>query len=95
MDAVTNVPLPVNEPIRQYPPGSSDRAALEHKVKELAGERADLIMIIGGQRRAGEGEPVDVVAPHNHRQVLGSLRNATDADAVSYTHLTLPTICSV
>jgi len=83
MDAVTNVPPPVNEPIRQYPPGSADRAALEHKVKELAGERADLTMIIGGQRRAGEGEPVDVVAPHNHRHVLGSLRNATDADVAA------------
>jgi 1-pyrroline-5-carboxylate dehydrogenase len=81
MDAITNVPPPVNEPIRQYPPGSTDRAGLEHKIKELAGDRAELTMIIGGQRRAGEGEPVDVVAPHNHRQVLGSLRNATDAAA--------------
>jgi 1-pyrroline-5-carboxylate dehydrogenase len=83
MDAVTNVPLPVNEPIRQYPPGSADRAALEHKIKELAGERTGLTMIIGGQRRAGEGEPVDVVAPHNHRHVLGSFRNATGADVAA------------
>jgi len=83
MDAVTNVPSPVNEPIRQYPPGSADRAGLEHKIKELAGDRAELTMIIGGERRAGEGEPVDVVAPHNHRQVLGSLRNATDADVAA------------
>jgi 1-pyrroline-5-carboxylate dehydrogenase len=83
MDAVTNVPPPVNEPIRQYPPGSTDRAGLEHKIKELAGDRAELTMIIGGQRRAGEGEPADVVAPHNHRQVLGSLRNATDADVAA------------
>jgi 1-pyrroline-5-carboxylate dehydrogenase len=83
MDAVTNVPRPVNEPIRQYPPGSADRAALEHKIKELAGERAELTMIIGGQRRAGEGEPVDVVAPHNHRHVLGSLSNATGTDVAA------------
>ena len=32
MDAVTTVPPPANEPIRQYPPGSPDRAALEGKV---------------------------------------------------------------
>jgi 1-pyrroline-5-carboxylate dehydrogenase len=83
MDAVTNVPPPVNEPVRQYPPGSADRAALEHKVKELAGDRADLTMAIGGQPWAGEGEPADVVAPHNHRQVLGTLRNATDADVAA------------
>ena len=38
MDAVTNVPPPVNEPVRQYPPGSADRTALEHKIKELAAD---------------------------------------------------------
>ena len=83
MDAVTNVPPPVNEPVRQHPPGSADRAALEHQIKEQAGERAELTMIIGGERWAGAGEPVDVVAPHNHRHVLGSLRNATDADVAA------------
>ena len=25
MDAVTSVPVPANEPVRQYPPGSQDR----------------------------------------------------------------------
>jgi 1-pyrroline-5-carboxylate dehydrogenase len=80
MDGVTNVPVPANEPVRMYPPGSPDRAALESKVKELAGEHAELTMTIGGHRRLGGGEPVDVVAPHNHRHVLGTLRNATDED---------------
>ena len=79
MDAVTNVPVPGNEPIKGYAPGSPERAALEQKIKELAGERAELTMTIGGQQRPGGGEPVDVVQPHNHRHVLGQLRNATDA----------------
>ena len=51
MDAVTNVPPPHNEPVRQYPPGSPDRAVLEGKLKELAGERAELTMTIGGRQR--------------------------------------------
>ena len=55
MDAVTNVPVPVNEPVRQYPPGSQDRAALESKIKELASGQADLTMTIGGRRRLGGG----------------------------------------
>ncbi len=80
MDAVTNVPFVGNEPIKGYAPGSPERAALEQKIKELAGERADLTMTIGGQQRQGAGEPVDVVQPHNHRHVLGQLRNATPAD---------------
>ena len=50
-DAVTNVPVPGNEPVRVYPPGSQERAALEGRIKELAGERAELTMTIGGQQR--------------------------------------------
>jgi 1-pyrroline-5-carboxylate dehydrogenase len=80
MDAVTNVPLPVNEPVRTYAPGSTERAALENRVKELAGERAELTMTIGGQHRMGGGERVDVVQPHNHRHVLGQLGSVTDDD---------------
>jgi 1-pyrroline-5-carboxylate dehydrogenase len=83
MDGVTNVPSPANEPVRLYPPGSPDRAALESKIKELAGERAELTMTIGGQQRAGAGEPVDVVEPHNYRHVLGTMRGATDGDVAA------------
>jgi 1-pyrroline-5-carboxylate dehydrogenase len=80
MDAVTNVPPPLNEPVRQYPPGSPDRAVLEAKVKELAGEQAELTMTIGGRAHTGAGEQINVVAPHNHRHVLGTMRNATGED---------------
>ncbi|MFI6518783.1 L-glutamate gamma-semialdehyde dehydrogenase [Spirillospora sp. NPDC050679] len=80
MDAVTNVPVPVNEPVKGYAPGSPERAALESKIKELAGERLDLTMSIGGDRRLGGGDAVDVVQPHNHGQVLGTIGNATDDD---------------
>jgi 1-pyrroline-5-carboxylate dehydrogenase len=80
MDAVTNVPVPANEPVRQYPPGSPDRAALESKIKELASGQADLTMTIGGHHRLGSGELINVVQPHNHHHVLGRLGNATDRD---------------
>jgi len=83
MDAVTNAPPPHNEPVRQYPPGSPDRAVLESKVKELAGERAELTVTIGGRQRLAGGEPVDVVAPHNHRHVLGTMRDATAPDVAA------------
>ena len=83
MDAVTTPPVPVNEPVRQYPPGSHDRAVLESRIKELASGQAELTMTIAGNRRMGGGEPVSVVQPHNHRHVLGRLGNATDADVAA------------
>jgi 1-pyrroline-5-carboxylate dehydrogenase len=83
MDAVTNVPVPANEPVRLYIPGSQERAALESRIKELAGERAELTMTIGGEQRMGAGERVDVVQPHNYRQVLGQLGTVTDEDVTA------------
>jgi 1-pyrroline-5-carboxylate dehydrogenase len=83
MDAVTNVPVPGNEPIKGYAPGSPERVTLEQKIKDLAGERAELTMTIGGRPVLGGGDTIDVVQPHNHRHVLGQLRNATDADVTA------------
>jgi 1-pyrroline-5-carboxylate dehydrogenase len=83
MDAVTTVPPPVNEPVRTYAPGSAERAALEARVKELAGERAELTMTIGGQQRMGSGDRIAVVQPHHHQHVLGDLGNATDAEVAA------------
>jgi 1-pyrroline-5-carboxylate dehydrogenase len=83
VDAVTNVPVPVNEPIGGYAPGSPERAALETRIKQLAGERAELTMTIGGRPRMGGGERLDVVQPHNHQHVLGQLAEATDEDVTA------------
>ncbi|MFF2655162.1 L-glutamate gamma-semialdehyde dehydrogenase [Streptomyces sp. NPDC058045] len=81
MDAVTQVPAPVNEPVHGYAPGSPERARLEAKLKELAENPVDLPMTIGGVKRLGGGEPFQVVQPHNHKAVLGTARHATTEDA--------------
>ncbi|MFF5128009.1 L-glutamate gamma-semialdehyde dehydrogenase [Streptomyces syringium] len=81
MDAVTQVPAPVNEPVHSYAPGSPERARLEAKLKELAGNPIDLPMTINGEKRMGGGEPFQVVQPHNHAAVIGTFNNATVRDA--------------
>ncbi|MFD9870228.1 L-glutamate gamma-semialdehyde dehydrogenase [Streptomyces niveus] len=81
MDAVTQVPTPVNEPVHGYAPGSPERTRLEAKLKELADHPVDLPMTIGGVKRMGGGERFDVVQPHNHQAVLGTYGNATEQDA--------------
>jgi 1-pyrroline-5-carboxylate dehydrogenase len=82
-DAVTNVPAPANEPVKSYAPGSQERVSLEARIKELGGERAELTMTIGGGRRMGGGDRVDVVEPHNRLHVLGTLGEATDEDVAA------------
>jgi 1-pyrroline-5-carboxylate dehydrogenase len=84
MDAVSRTPVPVNEPVRQYQPGSHERAVLESKIKELAGQRAELTMTIGGRQQMPDGgDLIDVVQPHNHAHVLGHYGNATDVDVAT------------
>ncbi len=83
MDAVTLVPEPINEPVLQYAPGSEERAALEAALEELAGNPVDLPHVINGQLVTGQGDPIDVVQPHAHAEVLGTLRNATADDTTA------------
>ncbi|MEV7356622.1 L-glutamate gamma-semialdehyde dehydrogenase [Kitasatospora sp. NPDC091276] len=81
MDAVTEVPLPVNEPMLGYAPGSPERDRLVRRLDELAAEQIPLPMTIGGEQRFGGGERIDVVQPHHHAAKLGVLGNATREDA--------------
>ncbi|KPC81625.1 L-glutamate gamma-semialdehyde dehydrogenase [Streptomyces sp. NRRL S-4] len=81
MDAVTQVPAPVNEPVHSYAPGTAERARLEAKLKELSQNPIDLPMTIGGEKRMGGGERVEVVQPHNHKAVIGTFAGATEQDA--------------
>jgi 1-pyrroline-5-carboxylate dehydrogenase len=71
MDAITSVPVPVNEPVRGYAPGSAERESLRRRIAELAQDKAALTMTIGGTRRMAGGDPFRVVAPHDHQHVLG------------------------
>ncbi|MGW0802758.1 L-glutamate gamma-semialdehyde dehydrogenase [Nonomuraea sp. NPDC002799] len=80
MDAISNVPVPANEPIFGYAPGSAEREALADRIKELAGASLDLTMTIGGEQRLGGGAAIDVVQPHNHASVLGRANDATARD---------------
>ncbi|MFA1539783.1 L-glutamate gamma-semialdehyde dehydrogenase [Actinomadura monticuli] len=80
MDAVTNVPVPANEPVKGYAPGSAERAALEARIKELGGTQTELTMTIAGEQRMGAGTPIDVVEPHDHAHVLGRMGDATEPD---------------
>ena len=80
MDAVTNVPQPVNEPVHDYAPGSRERDALIGRLEQMAAEQVELTMSIDGEHQMGGGEPIDVVQPHNHKAQLGTLRDATADD---------------
>src|SRR5687767_2625516 len=69
-NGIPRVPQPINDFNRSYLPGSPERAELKKRLKEMAAERVDIPIVIGGREiRTGRTQPV--VMPHNHRHVLG------------------------
>lgn len=83
MDAVTQVPAPINEPILNYAPGSPERARIEKALAELVTSSPDLPNVIGGRREMASGERIEVRSPHEHSRVLGVTGNSTHADAAA------------
>ena len=81
MDAITQVPVPTNEPVHTYAPGRSERSRVQSALTDIATNPVDIPHVIGGKHRHGNGERVDVVQPHRHAAVLGTLRSATHDDA--------------
>ena len=72
MDAVTQVPTPVNEPVHDYAPGSPERARLIAELDRLATSPLDIRQVIGGEHRTATGPEYRVVQPHHHAKVIGS-----------------------
>src|SRR5690349_21081595 len=83
MDAVTDVPQPINEPIYDYAPNSPERARLQIALAQIADHPIDLPHVIGGTHRMGDGEKIDVAAPHRYSLKLGTLTNAQHRDAAA------------
>ena len=71
------VPAPVNEPVRSYAPGSPERSSLKARLKAMAGERADIPVIIGG-KELRTGRTAHAVMPHAHDHVLADWHMASE-----------------
>ena len=67
---VYNVPEPVNEPVKQYAPGSAEKVELQAKLKEMKSQEIEIPMYIGG-KEVKSGNLVAISPPHDHGHVLG------------------------
>ncbi len=80
MDGVTHPPVPINEPVLDYAPGSAERAALVEALAAVTGP-VELGAVIGGKTRRPAGKPFEVVAPFDHQRVLATSGNSLQDDA--------------
>jgi len=65
-----NYPMPVNEPVLSYAPGSAEKKRLKEVLAELKATKLDVPMYIGADEvRTGKKLPLN--PPHEHQHVLG------------------------
>ena len=63
-------PLPANEPVLNYAPGSKEKLALKDALKQLKSVKTDVPMYIGSEE-VRTGKTMEIRPPHERNHVLG------------------------
>ena len=70
---------PINEPVRDYAPGSNEKDSLKQKINELKTQHIEVPLIINGKDyKTDDTSSIDV--PHDHSAKLGTFHNASDKE---------------
>ncbi|MBI45735.1 MAG: 1-pyrroline-5-carboxylate dehydrogenase [Candidatus Marinimicrobia bacterium] len=69
----------VNEPIKDYLPGSAEKASLKDKLEELKSQTFDIPIIINGQE-IRTGNTGNCVMPHDHQHILATYHKAGEKE---------------
>ena len=72
---VRRVPPPTNEPNFSYAPGSPERSEIKQRLVDMAKERVEIDLVVGG-RAIRTGRTGQAVMPHKHSHVLGTYHKA-------------------
>ncbi len=65
-----NVPVPVNERVRNYAPGTHERATLKEEIVKLRSQVMDIPMVIGGEEIRTDNR-IPIHPPHERKHLLG------------------------
>lgn len=69
-NGIFKIPVAVNEPVKQYEPGSVERELLKKTIAEMRSQKVDIPMYIG-DKEVRTGNKVPIVCPHEHKHILG------------------------
>jgi 1-pyrroline-5-carboxylate dehydrogenase len=72
-------PKPTNEPVRDYAPGSPERAELKQRLAEMERERLEIPLVIGGED-VTTGDLTESVMPHRKDHVLADVHQGGAAE---------------
>jgi 1-pyrroline-5-carboxylate dehydrogenase len=74
--SIPQTPKAYNEPVRDYAPGSPERASLKARLEQLSDERIDIPTVIGGEE-VTSGDIYEAVMPHHNKHVLGDVHQSS------------------
>ncbi len=80
--AISKVPVPVNEPVKDYAPGTPERTSLKAKLAELSTSKIEMPLVIDG-KDVRTGTLGHSVMPHRHAHVLGDFHQGGEAEVQS------------
>jgi len=78
-NAIFRLPLPPNEPVRSYVPGSTERKNLKTKLTELKKRHIEIPLIIGG-KELKTGKLGKCILPHQHQKEIGQYHQAGEKE---------------
>src|SRR5438309_2820972 len=79
MNATPMIPVPVNEPVLSYAPGTTERLELKRTLKDLSSRQLEIPLVIGG-KEVRTGKTIDAVMPHCHHHVLAKVHQGGPAE---------------
>ena len=77
--AFFNIPVPKNEPVLNYAPGSPEKAAIKSQLKTMMNEEIEIPILIGGEE-IKTGNMGDCICPHDHAHILGRYHKAGEVE---------------
>jgi 1-pyrroline-5-carboxylate dehydrogenase len=81
MNGFFKVPVPINEPILNYAPGSTEKKELKAALAEARSKVLDIPMYIGNEE-VRSGKTMEIRPPHDHQHLLGKF-HVSDASHVT------------
>jgi 1-pyrroline-5-carboxylate dehydrogenase len=77
--AISKPPVPFNEPVRSYAPGSPERASLKARIEQMRRERIEIPCVIGG-KDVRTAKTREAVMPHDKDHVLADVHHASGGE---------------
>jgi len=81
-NALFTTPTPINEPVKSYAPGTTERSEIKSELQRIKNLCEDIPCVIDGKRIQGKDHDA-VLSPHNHKRHVAKAFRANEQDVLT------------